>query len=252
MVSKYLESSVRQYATHSVYLIDRSYALDFKGLNYKTIFLEYPEIQKIALQLGANPTGTDSSGVPKYTLPMIHDLSTGTVIAESLDIVEYLDRAYPDRARVVPPASSSLLRALNIALYAVIPDVFWELTTAAILHDHLFNPPSEEYFKPLREEDFGKSIEEIVSLWSDSDRKEQALQAIEKGFAKVDTWYSKDASRYFVGQTWSFADFIIAGRLAYARSIFGRESNEWKQMGSWNGGRWGRRMDELDQFSRLD
>ncbi|KAE9393742.1 hypothetical protein BT96DRAFT_999183 [Gymnopus androsaceus JB14] len=43
-------------------------------------------------EIGAKPTGLQ----PLYTLLAIIDDSTGVVLAESTDIVEYLDKTYPD------------------------------------------------------------------------------------------------------------------------------------------------------------
>ncbi len=74
-----------------------------KKLPYQTIFLELPDIEPLAKQIGAAPTGTRRDGVtPLYTVPIIHDHATGAVVSESAAIAAYLDRTYPSGPTLVP------------------------------------------------------------------------------------------------------------------------------------------------------
>ncbi|KAJ7483558.1 hypothetical protein FB451DRAFT_1234964 [Mycena latifolia] len=52
------------------------YALNFKGIPYKTSWVEYPDIEPLSREVGAAPTRNKPDGRPHYTLPMIHDPST--------------------------------------------------------------------------------------------------------------------------------------------------------------------------------
>jgi hypothetical protein len=55
----------------------RRYSLNYKGIPYKTVWLEYEEIEPFSKRLGALPTSNKPDGRPHYTLPMIHDPATG-------------------------------------------------------------------------------------------------------------------------------------------------------------------------------
>lgn len=44
---------------------------------------------------------------------------------------------------------------------------------------------------------------------------------------------------YFMGTTISFADIVLASYSMWIRKILGEESEEWKDIISWNGSRWG-------------
>jgi hypothetical protein len=77
------------------------YVPNYKGIPYKTTWLEYPEIEPTMRSIGALPTSTKADGRTHYTLPVFVDPSGqtppggSTVVSESLFIEEYLDEAYP-------------------------------------------------------------------------------------------------------------------------------------------------------------
>ncbi|KAF7320563.1 hypothetical protein HMN09_00140300 [Mycena chlorophos] len=64
-------------ACRSPHTLKSRYALNFKGLEYTTMWLEYPEIEDACKAIGGKPTRNKPDGTPLYTLPMIHDLNTG-------------------------------------------------------------------------------------------------------------------------------------------------------------------------------
>jgi len=90
------------------------YALNFKGIPHKTIWIEYPDIEPTMRSIGASPTSTKANGKPHYTLPVIVDPSRPspsggpTVVSESFLIAEYLDEAYPDTRPLFPAGTKAL------------------------------------------------------------------------------------------------------------------------------------------------
>ncbi|KAF8994799.1 hypothetical protein BDQ17DRAFT_1524749 [Cyathus striatus] len=93
------------------------YILNYKNLPYKTIYLEYPDIETTSKNLGIPPTATKVDGSPYYTLPAIHDSSTNKALADSLRIAQYLDATYPDTPAVVMKGTKCLvLRILTYSL----------------------------------------------------------------------------------------------------------------------------------------
>jgi glutathione S-transferase len=76
-------------------------ALNYKRIPYRTVWVEYPDIQPLCLAIGAVQT---TGG---YTLPIIHDPNTDRVVSDSWEIVKYLDAQYPERA-VIPAGQDGL------------------------------------------------------------------------------------------------------------------------------------------------
>ena len=53
----------------------------------------------------ANETKQRCTRDPWYTVPFIHDQSTGVVMCDSFGIVQYLDKQYPSSPRVITPGT---------------------------------------------------------------------------------------------------------------------------------------------------
>lgn len=94
-------------------MTDDRYSLNFKGIPYKTIWLEYPDIEPTMRSIGAAPT-TNAGGKTMYTLPVIVDpfrpTSSGgpIVVSDSWAIAEYLDNAYPGTQQLIPEGTNAL------------------------------------------------------------------------------------------------------------------------------------------------
>ncbi|TFY51247.1 hypothetical protein EVJ58_g10668, partial [Rhodofomes roseus] len=71
------------------------FALNYKGIPYRTQWVEYPDIAPLLTSLGVSPN-TPSTWTFPYTLPAIYDPRTRTVLMDSIKIARYLDETYPD------------------------------------------------------------------------------------------------------------------------------------------------------------
>ena len=60
------------------------------------------------------------------------------------------------------------------------------------------------------------------------------------GMSKVDECLAKSDNKgpFVMGDTISWADFFISGSLMFFKIIWGEDSEEWKDIASWNDGRW--------------
>lgn len=65
-------------------------------------------------------------------------------------------------------------------------------------------------------------------------------KAFKQGLDQVDAWYSRNERKgiFLLGETPSWADIVLASFLVNVKIICGEESNEWKEVKSWNAGRW--------------
>jgi hypothetical protein len=71
--------------------------LNYKSIPYKTVWVEYVNIQRACQAIGATATEKRPNGEPRYTLPTIVVADTGEVISDSAKIAVYLDARYPDK-----------------------------------------------------------------------------------------------------------------------------------------------------------
>ncbi len=68
------------------------FCLHYKGLEFETQGVHYPQVKAVSQGLGLKSTGQGMD----YTLPVLVD-SDGTVVRDSYEIVKYLDGKYPER-----------------------------------------------------------------------------------------------------------------------------------------------------------
>lgn len=78
--------------------------LNYKKVPYKTVWVEYADIQTLSKEIGAQPTDKRPNGEPRYTLPAIRITSTGEVIADSAKILQHVEVKYPENP-LIPPGT---------------------------------------------------------------------------------------------------------------------------------------------------
>ncbi|KAF8625627.1 hypothetical protein AX17_006812 [Amanita inopinata Kibby_2008] len=222
------------------------FVLNYKGLDYKTEWVEYPDIQAKCKGLGIGPTEYNQDGSPYYSLPAIYDPTTKTAIADSYHIVRYLDKTYPDSPRVMPEGTEAL-QYFPLFSHAMGPNTpLWSFalpTTHGIL-----NPRSQEYFRRTREAMLGKKLEDVAPRGEQADT---AWKRIKSGYEKLDEFLQLSGGPYMMGQTISYLDISIVSWTLWLRCIFGEDSEKWRDIVSWNGGRWGRMIESFAKYETL-
>ena len=215
--------------------------MNYKGIPYRTEWVEFPDIEAVSKKLGTEPTLHRSDGHPLYTLPAIHDPSTGVYIADSSAIIEYLEKTYPDTPSVFPNGTIGLQKAFEASFVKSIEAV-WSFIIPAI-HTKL-NPTSAEYFRHYREISFGKKLEDIVPTGT---ARTEEWGKFEKGLASIHALMDKKGP-YVLGDTISWADFLMFSFVYFFKLIWGEDSKEWKEVASWNGGKWEALIDALKEY----
>ncbi|KIK62816.1 hypothetical protein GYMLUDRAFT_223387 [Collybiopsis luxurians FD-317 M1] len=218
------------------------YSLNYKGLPYKTVWLEYPDIESTMKKIGALPTTVKHDGSPMYTVPAIYDDSTEVAIADSVLIAEYLDKTYPDTPVLIPRGTYALQNAFQEFLFSKLMPL-WILTIPDVPSKCL-NPRSAEYFEKHRSLDFGVPSLEVMRVTGEA-REAQWLkvQEIFGSFHKM----MKDSDTWIMGDKPSFVDFVLASMILSIKTLYGKESKEYQNVMSWHGGRWGRIMTIFDE-----
>ncbi|KAF8489744.1 hypothetical protein JB92DRAFT_3012325 [Gautieria morchelliformis] len=228
------------------------YALNYKGVPYKTVWLEYPEIEPTMRSIGAAPTRKKPDGSPLYTLPVIVDPSRTapsggpTVVSESFHIAEYLDETYPtpSTGALFPPGTKALQQlfydhffknVLMVTIPMALPEMFKHL-----------NEGSRPYWRLTREAMLGGKLEEVCP--KSSEKWDGVWEELEKAFGVLAALLDKngkDGNTLVMGTHPTFSDFVIA---AFLEMHFLLCPEEWQRMRTWNGGRWERLRDQCAKW----
>ncbi|KAJ7605039.1 hypothetical protein DFH06DRAFT_1253350 [Mycena polygramma] len=216
------------------------YALNYKGIPHKTVFLEYEEIEPLCKKLGAKPT---SEASPKYTLPVIYDPVANVAVSDSIEIARFLDATFPDTPRLIPEGTAAFHYAFTDAHAATLSAFITYALPASL---PFLNPASQEYFRRTREELFGgRRLEDVLptgeahtALWSE----------VKDALGQVDGWIRKNGadSKYFMGETLCYADITVAGFLRWGKMVLGKD--KWDDIMTWHSGRWANLMREMEKY----
>jgi glutathione S-transferase len=217
------------------------YCLNYKGLHYRTEWVEYPDIKALYEHLGIEAKSFNEDGSPYHSLPVISDPSTGQIMSESFDIARYLDDQYPSKPKVFPPGSKMLIRSFQMFFGASISDVFELIVPEAKL-----NEASWDYYAKTRAKRFGKEVFEETKIKGEARREK--LARLETGLESISGLYKlNEKGNYVMGETLSFADIAVASLMMW----FSLNLAEWKEMQEWHGGRWGKSLALLEKYSQV-
>ncbi|GJF00934.1 glutathione S-transferase [Phanerochaete sordida] len=219
------------------------YALNLKGLKYKTEWLEYLEIEPTVKSLGGAPTGKKPDGSDFYTLPTIYDPNTKAVVVNSATIAKYLDDTYPDTPRLFPAGSDAFQAAFLDTAWA---DVGLHVFMLVILDSasHMF-PLSHAYFRETREATYGDKLERLAT--------EDEWKAVETGLAKWRGYFEANGEGgdlLFMGTqgTITYSDLQIAAYFVWAKTVWGGDSARWKRLTALHGGKWAKFCAQFTKF----
>jgi len=177
-------------------------ALNFKGLNYRTEWIEYPDIAPKFKALGIPPNPKDVNPNFEYSIPAMR-ISGGDYIMDSLAIAKAVDHLKPQpslhlNSGYVELAQAALGKTLMPLRFVAMPRVPTMLLT----------DKSRGYFEETREKSFGKPLSEVAK----SDEAKNAWTNAQPGVEELQALLNEhQEGPYLMGTTPSYADFILAG-----------------------------------------
>ncbi|KAK3335253.1 hypothetical protein B0T19DRAFT_405919 [Cercophora scortea] len=181
------------------------FVLNYKGLNYKTEWVEYPDI-KARLEGHVTPNASD----PPYTIPAIR-LPDGKYVMDSYKIADELEKQHPS-----PPlhlGAPVQLRLVEL-LKRVHPPFFGIVSTG--VPKNLLSAASIPYWYRTRGEDVGMPLDEYTRLKGG----EVALAAMAPHMRAItDLLKETPDGPFFMGKEVSYTDFIWAGFLIFVRNV---------------------------------
>ncbi|KAF9033452.1 hypothetical protein BDZ89DRAFT_1230938 [Hymenopellis radicata] len=202
------------------------FILNYKRLRYRTVWVEFPQIEATLRAMNAPPSGTRANGTPIYTLPVIVDPTghTPQIFSNPNTIAEYLETTYP--ARPVFPEGS---RAMQTMFVHYIQEVFVRPLLPILVPLSHQNIPSHS----------GRPLRDGVDV-----NLEGAWREVKEQFDFLARVLDKNAGDgagdgvVVMGAEVSYADFAVCAVLVWMERMVPREG--WERVSEWNGGRWAR------------
>ncbi|PYH35677.1 glutathione S-transferase-like protein [Aspergillus neoniger CBS 115656] len=242
-------------------------ALNFKNAPYSTTWVKLPEVSKVRRSLNLPACRKFADGSDFYTLPILSDPTTNSLIGDSFDIAVYLQKTYPASGDgdLFPP--QNLDYELKEELKVLVPlserndteyadyarfnnnvDAAFSVHTLLMVQKMPFDPETAEESKAefVRRAGF-KSWDDFAL---DGEKREQVLSSFRDMLGDLAKMFERDTSGPFLlGQRPSHADFIVGGWLRMSRVTL--PSTEWEQLRGWHGGVFGRLHDALDVYAEV-
>ncbi|KAF2768550.1 hypothetical protein EJ03DRAFT_375235 [Teratosphaeria nubilosa] len=191
-------------------------ALNFKGLSYKTQWVEYPDIEPLFKSFGIPPNDPNINPNYPYSIPAAH-FPDGKYIMDSLAIAKQLERIQPSPSLqldngYVDKTQKAVLAVLGALAPVAMPRV----------PELLLNPPSANYFNRTREKRFGMPLPELAK----SEKAQNAWNEAEEPIRALVGLLKENGGSYVAGKEASFADLILAGLWRFLQ-VLDKEGDLW-------------------------
>ncbi|KAF8066529.1 hypothetical protein FPV67DRAFT_1192141 [Lyophyllum atratum] len=218
------------------------FILNYKRLRYRTVWVEFPDVEATLRSIGAPPSSLRSDGRPIYTLPVIVDPTrnpmTPEILANTNHIAEYLEAAYP--ARPVFPEGA---RAVQTLFVHYIQEVFAKPLLPIMV------PLSHQQLQ-LRHSAHSSRGVQPQPVYLSGPQREQAWGAVKEQFDFLAMILDKNAGdgdgTVAMGRDVSYADFALCSVLIWIERMAAHDG--WARVRTWNGGRWHRLWDRCKEY----
>ncbi|OIW25346.1 thioredoxin-like protein [Coniochaeta ligniaria NRRL 30616] len=181
--------------------------LNYKGVDYETKWVEYPEIkQTLEGHVAPNEIPPGAVYDPLYTIPAIK-FPDGTYVMQSRPIAEAINERYPEPPiDLTPPILDKLVQSISKIMGAIQP-IFFTLVPQRIL-----NNASHEHWYRTRPVYAGMPLDQF---WNEKGG-EVAWKAAEPHIRDITAMLKENPEGpFFDGKTVTYADFYWTGFLLF-------------------------------------
>lgn len=239
------------------------YALNFKTVAYSTQWVQMSDISKVRQSLGVPAGRRFADGTDFYTLPILEDSKSGSIIGDSFDIADYLQNTYPELGSgdlfplqqldykcpvfldvLVPLSQRNDHIHADYAQFNTQVDMAFTLHTQLMVDGMRWSPEVAEDIKAefLRRAGM-KSWDEMRVFGEARDKLKQSLQNTLRDLAGM---FQRDSTGPFLlGNQPSYADIIVGGWLRMMSKTL--PENEWDEIQTWYDGVFGKLHVALQQ-----
>jgi Glutathione S-transferase, N-terminal domain len=228
------------------------FCLNYKGLPYNTHWVEYPDIHAVYTKHDHPPTDTYSDGQPYYSVPAIlddHDTSNG--VGGSEQGIPSSPKIFPDPSEAGIQTQLDFMQELKKkALLEIFPMLFVKTLS-------LLNKPSRDHFAIARAKDLKdwycdkETLDDVHISEEEQEKSWEVFRKVLNEMNESETHWNLKKGGWFLGETISFADFVLGGLFLCIREACGEDSKEWKRVCSWNDGRWLAFLSGLDDYQTI-
>ncbi|KAI6038813.1 hypothetical protein EDC04DRAFT_2868204 [Pisolithus marmoratus] len=217
------------------------FVLSYKGLPFRVEWVEFPDIAPRMQEIGARPNKL-ADGKEMYTLPVLSDPNTNALITDSWEIAEYLEKTYPEKP-IFNNQSKGLIRAFDSAFVNIgrVAIAFAFLRVSQILNER-----SIEYFITTRETRLNQKISEFSP---EGPKRDEHWTTLQRAMGTCKEWYDKEGGKWLMGDVFSYADILVASGLFWFKRIM--HDDEWEKILSWDEGRWGKLLADVEKECEL-
>ncbi|KAK5993090.1 Glutathione S-transferase-like ustS-like protein [Cladobotryum mycophilum] len=181
--------------------------LNFKGLDYKTEWLEFPEIRPT---LESRVPPNDPGAYKEFTVPTVR-LPDGNYVQDSRKIASVIEQKYPDPPVHLDAPCLAKLEALIVPVTLPLRPIMW-----GRIPDSLLNKPSYDHFFVHRPPVVGMPLDQ----YEREEGGEKAYAASEPALRQVTELLNENQDGpFFLGNQPSYTDFVWAGFLIFIRRI---------------------------------
>lgn len=223
-------------------MIEHRYALNFKGVQYQTEWVELPDVTDVRKRLGPPPNRVHRDGSSFHTLPIIRDLSTGKIVGDSFEIALYLDKAYPDAPMLIPPSTIGLHAAFNTQVDAVFTQHVLLCTQGMP-----FNPRTADISKKTFCWRAGRQKWEELTV--EGEDRVRMLEAFKDALGSLAKAYKHGDGPFLEGENASYADIIVGAWLMFMKTTL--REKEWDNLQMWQDGMWGKIHKALGKYAEV-
>ncbi|KAJ6628335.1 hypothetical protein B0H10DRAFT_1905005 [Mycena sp. CBHHK59/15] len=205
------------------------FILNYKRLRYRTVWVDFPDIEVTLRSIGAPPSSFRSDGAPIYTLPIIIDPTRNPkaphILANTNNIAEYLEASYP--ARPIFPEGS---RALQSLFVHYIQEVFAKPLLPIMV------PLSHQRLPERSQSHFQAGAQTLPP----GPQREHAWALVKEQFDFISLILDKNVGDgdgvACQGRHVSYVDFALCAVLLWIEQMAPHDG--WARVREWNGGRW--------------
>ncbi|KAF4467786.1 glutathione S-transferase [Fusarium albosuccineum] len=177
------------------------FLFNFKGLDYKTEWLEYPNIKPT---LEAHVSANESTGT--WTIPTVK-FPDGTYLMDSRKIVERVEKEHPEPSVQLDSPTLAKLEQIMPRLMTPLRPIYFTTVPERIL-----NSESVPYWHETRSKLAGMPLDQL----SKEKGGQQAWDAAQPVLQEVEALLKENSDGpFFLGKTPSYADFVWAGFLIF-------------------------------------
>ncbi|KAL4872620.1 hypothetical protein BDV12DRAFT_193341 [Aspergillus spectabilis] len=247
-------------------------ALNFKALPYATKWVGLPDIEKVRSGLKVAPVRKFLDGSDFFTLPIIEDPGTESLVGDSFDIAVHLQKTYPDAGAgdlfpeqkieyvfehpfIMVPLSECNDKAYpEYAKFNMSVDAAFSAHVQLTTQGFPFDPATAETVKAEFVRRAASAGAVGVTRWEDfalvGEAREKMKESFRETLGGLGELFKRDSTGPFMlGTRACYADFIVGAWLKMMRATL--PEIEWVEVRGWHGGVFGRLHDALEVFAEV-